>query len=277
LKDWRKKMGDHPLAGKFALITGGSRGIGRGIAIRLAERGAAVAVNYRQDKAAAEATVDHIKGLGGDAFSVQADVSRPDELREMIVNVHKSFGALDIFINNALGDMLAVLNPPTTATLDQWESAYQSQARAFMVGAQAAAALLRDGGRIFAVSYWPGSHGGGFQGYFSMGANKAAMESMCRYLAVALAPRRITANAICAGITNDSILNKLPGPAQEAMLEWLRSGWNPAGRAGTPADIGGAIAALSSDDAAWITGQTIVADGGASLMNPEVPLFLQKI
>ena len=70
----------------------------------------------------------------------------------MIVNVHKSFGALDIFINNALGDMLAVLNPPTTATLDQWESAYQSQARAFMVGAQAAAALLRDGGRIFAVS-----------------------------------------------------------------------------------------------------------------------------
>lgn len=95
------------------------------------------------------------------------------------------------------------------------------------------------------------------------------------YLAVALAPRRITANAICAGITNDSILNKLPAPALAAMLEWLRSGWNPTGRAATPADIGGAVA-LCSDDAEWITGQTIVADGGASLMNPEVPLFLQK-
>jgi NAD(P)-dependent dehydrogenase (short-subunit alcohol dehydrogenase family) len=99
---------------------------------------------------------------------------------------------------------------------------------------------------------------------------------MCRYFAVALAPRRITVNALCLGITDDSMVNALPQAAQDAMLGWPRSGWNPMGRVGTPADIGGAVVALCSDGAGWITGQTITADGGASLMSPEVPLMLQK-
>ncbi|MEO8853172.1 MAG: SDR family oxidoreductase, partial [Ginsengibacter sp.] len=120
-----------------------------------------------------------------------------------------------------------------------------------------------------------GSHAGGFLPYFAMGTNKAAVEAMCRYFAVALAPRGITVNAICAGITDDSIVNALPKEAQDAMLSWLKEGWNPMKRAGTPADIGGAVASLCADDAGWITGQTIIADGGASLMNPEVPLFFQ--
>ena len=94
-------------------------------------------------------------------------------------------------------------------------------------------------------------------------------------LAVALAPRGITVNAVCPGITDDSIVNHLPPEACAAMLGWLRSGWTPSRRPGTPADIGGAVAALCSDDAAWITGQTIAADGGASLMNPEIPLDFQ--
>jgi NAD(P)-dependent dehydrogenase (short-subunit alcohol dehydrogenase family) len=83
--------------------------------------------------------------------------------------------------------------------------------------------LLRDHGRIVAMSYWPGSHLGGFLPYFAMGTNKAGIEAMCRYFAVALAPRRITVNAICPGITDDSIVNKLPSQAQEAMLTWLRA------------------------------------------------------
>ena len=81
---------------------------------------------------------------------------------------------------------------------------------------------------------------------------------------------------MCAGITDDSIVNQLPPQAQEAMVAWLREGWNPMRRQGTPMDIGGAVAALCSDDAGWITGQTIVADGGASLMSPEVPLMFQR-
>lgn len=264
------------LSGKFALITGGSRGIGRGIALRLGERGATVAVNYRQNEVAAKEVVALIKEAGGDAVAVQADVTRPEELANLVHGVHRTFGALDIFVSNALGDLLGFMAPPLAVTLEQWEAAFQCQPRAFLVGVQQVATVLRERGRIVAISYWPGSHLGGFSPYFAMGTNKAALEAMCRYFAVTLAGRGITVNAICAGITDDSIVNQLPQPAQEAMLGWLRSGWNPMGRPGTPADIGGAVSALCAEDAGWITGQTIVADGGASLMSPEIPLMFQQ-
>ena len=263
------------LRGKFALVTGASRGIGRGIALRLAEKGAAVAVNFLQNEAGAAATVARIESEGAQAFSIQADVARPDELRAMVHKVRERFGALDIFVNNALGDLLSFMAPPLQVTLEQWNAAFDCQQKAFLLGVQTVAPLLRDHGRIVAISYWPGSHLGGFLPYFAMGTNKAAIEAMCRYFAVALGPRGITVNAICPGITDDSIVNRLPPEAQQAMLSWLRDGWNPMRRPGTPADIGGAVAALCSDDAGWITGQTIAADGGASLMNPEVPLFFQ--
>jgi enoyl-[acyl-carrier protein] reductase III len=265
-----------PLRGKFALVTGGSRGIGRGIALKLAERGASVAVNYQKDEAAARETLAKIQEYGAEGFTVQADVSRPDELVAMVRQAREKFGALDIFINNALGDLLGFMSPPLQVTLPQWDEAFHCQARAFLVGVREAASHLGDGGRIVAISYWPGSHLGGFLPYFAMGTNKAALEAMCRYFAVALAPRGITVNAVCAGITDDSIVNRLPKEAQEAMLSWLRGGWTPMGRPGTPADIGGAVAALCTEDAGWITGQTIVADGGASLMSPEVPLDFQR-
>ena len=265
-----------PLHGKFTLVTGSSRGIGRGIALRLAERGAAVAVNFFQNEAAASDTVARIKSRGGDAFAVQANVAHPDELTAMVRRVRERFGALDIFVHNALGNLLGFMSPPLQVTLEQWNTALQCQTQAFLLGVQTAAPLLREKGRIVAISYWPGSHMGGFLPYFAMGTNKAGIEAMCRYFAVALAPRGITVNAICAGITDDSIVNQLPPQAQEAMVAWLREGWNPMGRQGTPNDIGGAVAALCSDDAGWITGQTIVADGGASLMSPEVPLAFQR-
>jgi enoyl-[acyl-carrier protein] reductase III len=261
-----------PLQGKCALVTGASRGIGRGIAMKLAERGAAVAINYIRNKDAATEAVTAIRDRGGEAFEVQCDVSRPDQLTRMITDVHGRFGGLDIFVNNALGDLLNFMHAPFQVTPEQWDEAFQSQARAFFFGVRTAAPLIRSGGRIVAVSYWPGSHGGGFLPYFAMGTNKAALEAMCRYFAVALAPRRITVNAICPGITDDSIVNRLPTAAQDAML---RSGWSPSRRVGTPEDVGGAVATLCNSDAAWITGQTIAVDGGASLMNPEVPIDFQ--
>ncbi len=265
-----------PLQGKFALVTGGSRGIGRGIALKLAEKGAAVVINYIKDEAAALDTLAKVQERGAEGFIVRADVSQPDEIASMVSQVREKFGALDIFVNNALGNLLGFMSPPMQVTIEQWDEAFHSQARAFFVGVREVTALMRDGGRIVALSYWPGSHLGGFLPYFAMGTNKAALEAMCRYYAVALAPRGITVNAICAGITDDSIVNRLPQEAQEAMLSWLRSGWTPMGRPGTPADIGGAVATLCAEDAGWITGQTIVADGGASLMSPEVPLDFQR-
>jgi NAD(P)-dependent dehydrogenase (short-subunit alcohol dehydrogenase family) len=265
-----------PLEGKFALVTGSSRGIGRGIALRLAERGAAVAVNYLDNETAGRDTLDMLRDRGAEGMVVRADVSRPEELARLVAEVHGAFGALDLFVHNALGNLLGFLAPPFTLSLEQWDEAFHSQARAFYVGMREAAGHLRDRGRVVALSYWPGSHLGGFQPYFAMGANKAALEAMCRYYAVALAPRGVTVNAVCAGITDDSIVNRLPPEARAAMLDWLRSGWSPARRPTTPADVGGAVAALCSEDAGWITGQTIVVDGGASLMSPEVPLFFQQ-
>jgi NAD(P)-dependent dehydrogenase (short-subunit alcohol dehydrogenase family) len=257
-------------------VTGSSRGIGRGIALRLAERGAAVAINFVQDEAASRDTLAMVRERGVEAFAVRADVSRPEELTRLVSQVTGSFGALDVFVHNALGNLLGFLAPPFAATLEQFDEAYQCQARAFYVGMREVGGVMRDGGRVVALSYWPGSHLGGFWPYCAMGANKAALEAMCRYDAVALAPRGITVNAVCAGLTDDSIVNALPQPAQDAILGGLRSGWSPARRPTTPADVGGAVAALCSDDAGWITGQTIVADGGASLMSPEVPLDFQR-
>ncbi len=265
-----------PLQGKFALVTGSSRGIGRGIALKLAERGAAVAINYVKDETAARDTLAKVREHGAEGFIVRADVSRPEEWSSMAGQVREQFGALDIFVSNALGNLLGFMSPPMHVTMAQWDESFQCQSRAFFAGVREMASLLRERGRIVALSYWPGSHLGGFLPYFAMGANKAAQEAMCRYFAVALAPRGITVNAVCAGLTDDSILNRLPKEAQAAILLWLRSGWTPMGRPTTPADIGGAVAALCSEDAGWITGQTIVVDGGASLMSPEVPLDFQR-
>ena len=122
------------------------------------------------------------------------------------------------------------MSPPSQVTLEQWDDAYRCQSRAFLVGFKEASPLLRDGGRVFAISYWPGSHLGRFLPYFAMGTNKAALEAMCRYFDGSLVPRGITANTICAGITDDSIVKQLPAESQQAMLDWLRSGWNPMGR-----------------------------------------------
>ncbi|NUO81490.1 SDR family oxidoreductase [candidate division KSB1 bacterium] len=265
-----------PLQGKFALVTGGSRGIGRGIVLKLAERGAAVAINYIKDEAAARDTLAKVRAHGAEGFVVRADVARPEEWASMAVQVREQFGALDIFVSNALGNLLGFMSPPMQVTMAQWDESFQCQSRAFFVGVREMASLLRERGRIVNLSYWPGSHLGGFLPYFAMGTNKAAQEAMCRYFALALAPRGITVNAVCAGITDDSIVNSLPKEAQEAMFAWLRSGWSPMGRPTLPADLGGAVAALCSEDAGWITGQTIVVDGGASLMSPEVPLDFQR-
>ncbi len=264
------------LKGKFALVTGGSRGIGRGIALRLAERGANVAINYVRDEAAATRTLQAIQQSGATGFIVRADVSKPDDVSAMAVRVQQEFGQLDILVNNALGNLLGFFAPPQVVSLEQWDEAFQCQPRAFFSVVRELSPLLQDGGRIVAISFLPGSRLGGFQPYFAMGTNKAALEAMCRFYAVAFAKRGITVNAVCAGITDDSIVNALPQEAQDALLNWLRNGWNPRGRAGTPADIGGAVTALCSEDAGWVTGQTITADGGSSLMSSEVPLAFQQ-
>jgi enoyl-[acyl-carrier protein] reductase III len=264
------------LKGKYALITGGSRGIGRGIALKLAEKGAKVAINYLKNEPAAKTTLASVRERGSDGFTIQADVCRPEEITRMFSRVKQEFGKLDIFVSNARTDVPTFYLGPMDITLEQWDTAVDSQAKAFLVGAREASRLMSDGGRIIAITYAPGGRFGSWQPWVAMGAGKIAMESLCRYFAVALAKRRITVNAISPGWIEDSVLNTLPPEVQDMIRNWHKGGWTPMGRLGTPADIGNAVALLCAEEANWITGQVIGVDGGSSLMDPGLPLEIQR-
>lgn len=151
-----------------------------------------------------------------------------------------------------------------------------SQAKAFLVGVRDAVALMGSGGRIIAITYAPGGRTGTWQPWVAMGSAKAALESLVRYFAATLAPRGITVNSVSPGLTDDSVLNGFPQPAVEAARSWHASGWTPMGRLGTPADIGNAVALLCAPEAAWITGQLLHVDGGASLVDTLLPLEIQR-
>jgi enoyl-[acyl-carrier protein] reductase III len=263
------------LDGKFALVTGSSRGIGRGIALKLAGRGAKIGIHYYQNEVAANDTLAQVRELGSDGFVVQADVTHPEEVGRLFDRIKSEFGALDIFVSNARPELPNFYQPPMDVTLEQWDAAFNSQAKAFLVGSQVAARLMSDNGRILAITYGAGSRTGSLQPWVGMGSAKAAMESLVRYFAVALARRGITVNAISPGWTEDSVLNSLPAEAQSLIRNWHVRGWTPMGRLGTPADVGNVAALLCSDEASWITGQVVFADGGASLMNSEVPPEIQ--
>ncbi len=264
------------LKGKHALVTGGSRGIGRGIALKLAEGGARVAVHYYANQAAAKDTLDRVRKHGADGFLVQADVSRVEDVRSMFGEVRKAFGTLDIFVANARPEAARFYQKPMDITLEAWDHAMDSQAKAFLVGAREAVGLMGQGGRIVAITYAPGGQKGTWQPWVAMGSAKAALESLVRYFAVTLAPRGITVNSVSPGLTDDSVLNSFPQAAVDTARAWHASGWTPMGRMGTPADIGNVVGLLCSPDAAWITGQLIYADGGASLVDTLLPLEMQR-
>ena len=180
------------LHGKHALITGASRGIGRGIALKLAQGGVKVAIHYYQNEDAANQTLAEIRKRGSDGVLVQADVTRPEEITRMLGKVKADFGKLDIFVSNARPEAAAFFYPPMDITLEQWDAAFDSQAKAFLVGVREAASLMGNGGRVLAVTYAEGSRTGGLQPWVGMGSAKAALESLVRYFAVALAKRGIT-------------------------------------------------------------------------------------
>ena len=264
------------LKGKHALVTGASRGIGRGIALKLAEGGARVAIHYYTNQSAAKETLERVRKHGADGVLVQADVSRVEDVRRMLADVKRAFGTLDIFVANARPEAAKFYQKPMDITLEAWDHAMDSQAKAFLVGAREAAGLMGGGGRIVAITYAPGGQRGTWQPWVAMGSAKAALESLVRYFAVSLAPRGITVNSVSPGLTDDSVFNGLPSEVQKIGRDWHANGWTPMGRMGTPADIGNAVALLCSPDSGWITGQLIHVDGGASLVDTLMPLDIQR-
>jgi len=270
------------LKGKCSLITGSSRGIGRGIALKLAERGVKVAVHYFKNSEAANDTLSKVRELGAEGLTVQADVSRPEEIRRMFDQVRSALGGIDIFVANARPDLPGFYQRPLELTLEQWRMAVDSQAQAFLVGAQEAARVMPDGGRIIAITFAPGGRTGSWQPWVAMGSAKAAMESLVRYFAVALGRRGITVNSISPGgifgpanVVEGGVLRILPPEVQEAICGWHEGGWTPMGRLGTPEDVGNAVMLLCMDEASFVTGQTLYVDGGASIMDTVFPLEIQ--
>lgn len=271
------------LKGKHALITGSSRGIGRGIALKLAEQGVKIAVHYYKNQKAADDTLAKVRERGANGFTIQTDVTRPEDIHRMFDQVQSEFGSLDIFVSNARPDLPTFYRSPLDITLDNWRAAFDSQATAFLLSVQAASSLMPEGGRIIAISYSPSGRTGSWQPWVGMGTAKAALDSLVRYFAVALARRNITVNGISPGgvfgAPNEiegGVLATLPSEVQQSIRNWHESGWTPMGRLGTPADIGNAVMLLSMEEASFITGQILHVDGGASIMDTIFPLDIQR-
>jgi enoyl-[acyl-carrier protein] reductase III len=246
------------LVGKTALVTGSSRGIGRVIALRLAQEGARVVVNYRTSREGAEETAALLREWNCDPVLIQADVRNPQQIKRMFSEIRERCGTLDILVSNAA---LGALKPAMQLSWSKWDMTMEISARAFLLCAQEAVPLMQsNGGRIVAISslgsrrYLPG--------YTAIGAAKAALESMIRYLAVELAGYRIVVNGVCGGLIETSTLAHFPNREQITADALART---PFGRIGQPDDLAGVVAFLCNGDSAWICGQTIVADGGFSI------------
>jgi enoyl-[acyl-carrier protein] reductase III len=266
------------LSQRSALITGSSRGIGRGIALKLAEHGVKqIAINYLSNRVAAEETQAKLESMDVQAITVQADVGNPDDITRMFARVKEVFGGVDIFVSNARAAITEFYQPVHEIPLDKWQATFDTQARAFLIGVREAIAQMKSGGRILAVTYAPGSRTGSWQPWVAMGSAKAALESLVRYFAVSLAKRGITVNAISPGATDDSVLSGLPPEVFGMIKEWHESGWTPMRRLCLPADVGNAATLLCTEQAGFITGQILNVDGGASVMLADFPLALQGV
>lgn len=250
-------------AGKGVLITGSGRGIGRAIALRFARDGADVVVNYFRNREPAEQTAAEIEALGRRAAVVKADVGDPDDITRLVDAAGQAFGGLDILIHNAAS---GYNRPVMEQRVKGWDWTLNINARAALFLAQRAAPLMdaRGGGAIVNLSSVGASRV--LPDYVVVGASKAALEAVTRYLAVELAPLGIVVNAVSAGMVRTDALQHFPGMREqfEERFEYALSR-TPAGRVLDSEDVAGVVAFLCTPDAAMIRGQTILIDGGASL------------
>jgi len=244
------------LTGKTALVTGSSRGIGAAIAERLAQDGAEVAVHYGRDEGAAEATVGRIRLRGGRAFAVKAELGVPGDVDTLFAALTRELAEkpLDILVNNA-----AIMVYEATiegATPESFERVFAVNARAPLFIAQRALRTMPSGGRIINVSSgvtWFAIP----EVVYSM--SKGALNVMTRSLALTQGARGITVNTVSPGITATDMNGWLvDNPASQASVAAMVA----LGRHGQPADIADAVAFFASDDARWVTGQTLEVNGG---------------
>lgn len=239
------------------LVTGGGRGIGRAIALRFAASGTRIFVNFFVDRGEAEKTAREIELRGGVAHLVQADVKEPADIARMFDEVRRTAGRLDVLVNNAAS---GVLKPALSLSAKHWDWVLDTNARPLLLCAQQAAPLMGPGGRIVSLSSLGSERV--IPSYAAIGASKAAMESLMRYLAVELAPRGITVNTVCAGAVETDVWRAIP--ERDAVLGAVRER-TPAHRLVTAEEVAEVVAFLASPAAQPIQGQIVVVDHGYSL------------
>lgn len=236
-----------------AIVTGGSRGIGRAIAQRLGANGAAVVVNYHSNRSAAEQVVSAIERAGGQAAAVRADVADPGQLRSLFDIAEERFGGLDMLVNNVGTARFA---PIAEATDEDFDLTFAVNTKATFIALREAANRLRDNGRIVVVSSGVTATHRPNSGIYA--ASKAAGEELVRVLAKELGHRGITANCVLPGaIRTEALAAARSTSLTEQIIEMT-----PLGRIGEPADIADIVAFLASEAARWITGETLHAGGG---------------
>ena len=246
------------LTGKTALVTGGSRGIGKAIVLRLATQGADVAFSYRGNQAAAEATAAEVEALGRRSLAVQADAKEQEGAEALVKAVLEAFGKVDILVNNAgitRDDLIMRMTP------DMWREVLETNlfGAFYMVKAVTRPMLKAKGGRIINITSVSGQAGQMGQANYS--SAKAGLIGLTKATARELASRGITVNAVAPGFVLTELTKNLPEALQNEI-----NARTPLGRFGTVEEVADAVAFLASDEAAYITGQVLAVDGGLVMM-----------
>lgn len=245
------------LTGRVALITGGSRGIGRAIAIRLAEHGMDIIVNYVRHRQDAQDTATAVEALGRRCLIIKANVAKQEDVAAMFAVISTQFGSLDVLVSNAAS---GVLKPALELTERHWNWAMDINARALLTLVQQGLPLMGGGARIIAVSSLGSVRA--IENYTTVGASKAALESLVRHLAVELGPRGIRINTVSAGAVDTDALKKFPN-RDEILGHALQR--TPLGRLTTPEDVADVALFLCSNLADMVQGQVITVDGGYAI------------
>lgn len=239
---------------KTALVTGASRGIGRAIALALASKGFAVALNYAGSHDAAEAVKKEIEDAGGKAFTVQGDVSKSEDVERIFKTVKDEFGGLDVLVNNAGINRDALL---IRMKESNWDDVIATDLKSDFLTTKAAAAMMmrKRKGSIINISSVVGIMGNIGQANYA--AAKAGVIGLTKACAKEMAARNIRVNAVAPGFIETAMTDGIPEKIREGMIASI-----PMGRMGQPEDIARAVCFLASDDASYITGQVLVVDGG---------------
>ncbi len=240
------------------LISGGTRGIGKAIALSQAAKGNTLFLNYLRDDASAEKMKAAVEKRGAKAVLIPANVGDPEGVSSLFDAVKKETSQLDAVVHSAA---LGVFKPVHQLRVKDWDVSLDVNTKAFLLLAQGALPLMKNGGNLVTISslgsqrYTPE--------YVAIGISKAAMENLVRYLAVELAPQRIRVNAVSGGLVDTDSLKMFPH-LEALKKEYLSR--TPGGRLGKPEDIAEVVSFLLSPQSGWIYGQTLIADGGYSLL-----------